>query len=130
MTRRLSRKTIHEWADINAEAIHCTYFPYPEYTTKRAYSCGVYGCTGVLLVGETSGCLYEADPYANENGTPPYGFIEAMGNRERAIVEKLRAVQEIEHDGTRASTVAFIACDGSRFTAHTNDYGHTWTICG
>lgn len=121
---------IHDLAHINVDAIHCTYFPYPEYTTKKAYSSGVYGCTGVLLVGQTSGCLYEASPYANEDGTPPYGFIEAMGNRERAVIEGLSDVQEIEHDGAQASTVEFVAYDGSRFTAHTDDYGKTWTICG
>lgn len=127
---RMSKKAIYQRADINTDSIGVTYFPYPEYTEKVAYSCGIYGCTAVLRRGYESGALYASGPYANSDGCAPYGFRESFGNRERAIIERLDHIEQVEPGADGRAVFAFVSRTGERFTVATFDHGHTWSICG
>ena len=72
--KRIAKKTIVSLSDINAtKATSVTYFPYPEYVEKVAYSAGVHGWTGSLYRGTTSGLLYAVRTYPGSDGNA--GFI-------------------------------------------------------
>lgn len=129
--KRYSKKSIYQLADIDTDSIGVTYFPYPESTVKIGYSCNVYGCTAVLRKGYDSGILYAAAVYGgNEDGCTHYDFTQSFGNRERAIIEQLDHIEQIENEGHKRSVFAFVAKDGTRFTVATFDNGRTWKICG
>lgn len=128
--QKLSKREILRRSHINTDECSATYFPFPEYTTQVAYSAGVYGCTGQMYRGLTSGCLYATDPYgAGRSGSPNREMVASFGNRERDIVERLDHVEIIEN-GVERNTLAFVAYSGERFTVTTTDFGRTWTICG
>lgn len=126
--RRISKQAAYAMADVNTDSIGVTYFPYPETTSKVAYSAGSR-CTAVLRRGDVSGVLYVSGPYANDYAGARIG--RDLGNRERAVVERLSHVEVVERDDIHGrSIVAFVARDSSRFTVATFDFGRTWTICG
>lgn len=128
--KRIAKRTIVSQADINAtKATSVTYFPYPEYVEKVAYSAGVYGWTGSLYRGETSGLLYAVTDYGNDCPGNGSSIRHTMGARELAIVENLAYCEEVEHDHGK-SVLRFVARDGHAFTVATFDHGRTWTICG
>lgn len=128
---RYSKKALYQRADIDTDSISATYFPYPEPTEQVGYSCGIYGCTAVLRRGYTSGALYAAKPYANEDGHQNPQFLQQIANRERYVIEHLDhiEIEESSSDHSR-SVFAFVATTGERFTVATFDYGHSWKICG
>lgn len=130
--KRISRKAIVNTSAINAtKATHATYFPFPEYTDRVAYSAGVYGWTGNQFIGLTSGIKYAVTDQGNEYAHACLPLVQAMGNREKAVIESLDHVEEIEHkDNGKYSMLRFVARDGHSFTVATFDFGHTWTICG
>lgn len=128
--KRIAKKTIIAQADINAsKATSVTYFPFPEYVEKVAYSAGVYGWTGSLYRGTTSGLLYSVTDYGNDCASNGHDIRRMMGAREAAVVENLAYCEEVEHDGSK-SVLRFVARDGYSFTVATFDRGHSWTICG
>lgn len=129
--KRIAKRDIINRAHINATtATHATYFPFMEYTERVAYSAGVYGWTGNLFRGCTSGCLYAVTDYGNENAPTSYRLMEMLGNRERAVMETLDHVEEVEYKGAEYSVLRFVAMDGHAFTVATFDFGKTWEICG
>lgn len=128
--KRIAKRTIISQADINAtKANSVTYFPFPEHVEKVAYSAGIYGWTGSLYQGETSGLLYAVTDYGNDCASNGHDMRAAMGNRELAVVRNLSHVEEVEHDHAK-SVMRFVARDGYAFTVATFDHGRTWTICG
>ena len=127
MINRISRRALISRADINTDLPDGVYFPFPESARKIAYSCNVYGCTGMLYEGYESGALYALDPYGSD--TPGADMRKAMGAREKAVISKLDHTEIIEQRPHGFMVLAFVARDGSRFTVVTRDKGHTWTIC-
>lgn len=128
--KRIAKKTIISRAHINATtATSVTYFPYPEYVEKIAYSAGIYGWTGSLYRGTISGALYAVTDYGNDCASNGHDIREAMGARELAVVENLDYCEEVEHDYGK-SVLRFVARDGHAFTVATFDHGRNWTICG
>ena len=132
--KRVSRKHIIEVADINATRdIPVTYFPFPEYTERVAYSAGMHGWTGNLFKGLESGVLYAVTDGANE-GAGIHRVAESFGFREREIVRNLSHVELVESDSrggiSNYCVMAFVSCDGSRFTVATFDHGKNWEVCG
>ena len=128
MSQRISKRRLLEWADINTDDVEVTYFPFPEPVEIRAHSEGVYGCTGLLFKGRVSGALYAGDEYVSES--QGYDLRRSLGNRERAVIEQLDHIEVHEGDGRAFCVFSFVACDGSRFTVVTRDFGRTWSICG
>ena len=128
MSEKMSKRALYKIADVDMDVTDATYFPFPEPVEAIAHSEGVYGCTGILYKGRESGALYVGDAYTCES--QGYELRRALGNRERAVVEKLDHVEQVESEGARFSVLRFVACDGYSFTAVTRDYGHNWTICG
>lgn len=131
MTKRISRKALIGLADINAtRATGATYFPFPEYVTKVAYSCNAAGWTGSLYKGTESGLLYAVTDMGNDCASNGCHMRRMMGNREKYVVRTLSHVEELEHDHEK-SVIRFVSRDGEHaFTAVTFDFGRTWTICG
>lgn len=128
---RYSKKALYQRADIDADSISATYFPFPEYTEKVGFSCNATGCTAVLLRGYTSGALYAAAPYANEDGNPTRQFLQQIANRERYVIEHLDHIEDVERSSDHSRAVfSFVATTGERFTVATFDYGRNWKICG
>lgn len=128
---RMSKKGIYQRADIDTDSISATYFPYPEATEQVGYSCNAYGCTAVLRRGYTSGALYAAAPYANEDGHQNPQFLRQIANRERYVIEHLDHIEDVERSSDHSRAMfAFVASTGERFTVATFDHGHNWTICG
>ena len=130
--KRISKKEILNRAHIDATtATSATYFPFCEYCERIAYSAGVYGWTGNLFRGLTSGALYAVTDYGNEDAPAKYELMEKLGNRERYVLETLDSVEEIEHDGAKRSVLKFHSTDGEHtFSLVTSDFGKTWDICG
>lgn len=128
MSEKMSKRALYKIADVDMSVTDATYFPFPERVEAVAHSEGVYGCTGILYKGRESGALYVGGKYTSES--QGYELRRAMGNRERAIVEKLERVEQVESEGASFSVLRFVARDGYSFTAVTRDYGHSWTICG
>lgn len=125
----MSRKAILACCEVNTDkATHATYFPYPESTTKTAYSAGVNGCTGCMRFGDEFGIRYACGPYANDwSGSK----IRELGNRERRVLEYFSHCEELEYsDNGKYSLLSFVSIDGYRFDVATFDNGHTWKICG
>lgn len=128
--KRIAKKAVVSLADINAtKATSVTYFPYPEYVEKVAYSAGVYGWTGSLYRGTTSGLLYAVTDCGNDCASNGHSMRKMMGARELAVVENLAYCEEEEHDHGK-SVLRFVARDGHAFTVATFDHGRNWTICG
>ena len=133
MGKRISRREAIARADVNVSAITdgtgTTNFPYPEALETVAHSEGVYGCTGILRRGATSGLRYFAGPYSSD--CEGHALRQQMGNRERAVVEQLDRVEVVEQaEHGRRCVLRFVAFDGSAFTVATFDRGHSWAICG
>ena len=130
--KRLSKREITKRAHVNVtSATHATYFPFLEYCERIAYSAGVYGWTGNLFRGLTSGVLYAVTDYGNENAPTYYDLMQQLGNREKYVMKTLERIEETEHDGCKKSVLVFYSRDGEpSFKLATFDYGHTWNICG
>lgn len=128
MSERISKRRLLEWADINADDVEVTYFPFPEPVERFAHSEGVNGCTGILYRGSVSGKLYADGKYSSE--AQGEKLRRDMGYRERAVVEQLDHIEVHEGDGSSFCVFSFVARDRSRFTVVTRDFGHTWSICG
>lgn len=128
MSEKISKRALYKMADVDIDVAGVTYFPFPEPVEIVAHSEGLYGCTGILYRGCESGALYAGGKYSS--ASQGWDLRKSIGNRERAVVEKLARVEQLEGDGVYYSVLRFVSRDGYSFTAVTRDYGHHWTICG